>query len=92
MQPPNERDVLRVETSGGALRGVRRGGVSAFHGIPFAAPPTGERRFLPPAPAPRWDGERDAAALGPAPPQSLDPLSELLGLAFDVPMDEDCRS
>ncbi|GAB7038342.1 carboxylesterase/lipase family protein [Catenuloplanes sp. NPDC020197] len=56
---------LVVRTDRGRVRG--RDGV--FKGIPFAAPPTGELRFRPPAPAGPWDGVRDALEFGPAVPQ-----------------------
>lgn len=51
-----------VETSSGLLRGVRSQDteVTAFKGVPFAAPPTGELRFrAPQAPVP-WQGVRSA--------------------------------
>ncbi|MFE1912247.1 carboxylesterase/lipase family protein [Streptomyces anandii] len=59
-----------VVTSAGRVRGVGRDGIVSFRGIPFAAPPDGPLRFRPPAPAPGWDGIRDAMAYGAAPPQS----------------------
>ncbi|CAG5129355.1 unnamed protein product [Candidula unifasciata] len=34
--------------------------VYTFYGVPYAAPPTGGRRFRPPEPAPDWTGIRDA--------------------------------
>jgi para-nitrobenzyl esterase len=60
-----------VRTSRGAVRGslVERG-AAAFLGIPYAAPPVGERRFRAPEPAVRWDGVRDATAFGPVAPQA----------------------
>ncbi|XP_014285496.1 carboxylic ester hydrolase [Halyomorpha halys] len=39
--------------------------ISAFLGIPFAAPPTNGNRFLPPQPAAAWSGIRNAASMGP---------------------------
>ena len=39
--------------------------VSEFHGIPYAAPPTGRLRWAPPAPVIPWQGIRDAGAPGP---------------------------
>ncbi|RMI36711.1 carboxylesterase [Actinomadura harenae] len=55
-----------VRTDHGAVRGATVGGVDEFLGVPFAAPPLGDRRFAAPAPAPRWDGVRQATSYGPA--------------------------
>lgn len=63
-----------VRTANGAVAGVVSDGVAVFKGIPFAAPPFGPNRFLPPQPVAAWDGVRDASQFGPAYPQrSLDP-------------------
>jgi para-nitrobenzyl esterase len=60
-----------VRTAGGQVRGRTTGaGIAAFLGIPFARPPVGDLRFAAPRPAAPWDGTREAAAFGPAPPQS----------------------
>ncbi|WP_043263351.1 carboxylesterase family protein [Streptomyces sp. CT34] len=59
-----------VRTAEGVVRGRRRQGHAVFRGIPYAAPPVGALRFAAPAPAPRWDGTREAAEFGPAAPQS----------------------
>ncbi|WP_345663944.1 carboxylesterase/lipase family protein [Streptomyces venetus] len=63
-------DSLVVRTDQGRVRGaaVRDGG-RVFHGIPFAAPPTGELRWRPPRPAARWSGVRNATALAHPCPQ-----------------------
>ena len=50
----------RVITEGGMLRGSVTPSYRAFLGIPFAAPPLANLRWAPPAPAKRWEGERDA--------------------------------
>jgi para-nitrobenzyl esterase len=55
-------DEVRVES--GALKGVIAGGVVAFKGIPFAAPPTGQNRWRAPQPVSPWKGVRSAAAYG----------------------------
>ena len=60
-----------VRTTAGAVRGRREEGLAVFRGIPFAAPPVGEARFMAPRPAHAWDGIRDAYAFGPPPPQDL---------------------
>jgi len=78
-----------VETRGGKLGGFLQDSVHVFRGIPYAAPPVGPRRFLPPAPLPPWSGLRDATRFGSSAWQSSSALGP--ALPFDVgPMDEDC--
>ncbi len=60
---------LIAKTQCGDLRGREKNGALLFAGIPYAAPPTGERRFRPPEPTERWSGVRDATRFGPAAPQ-----------------------
>lgn len=57
----------------GQLAGAREGPVTAFLGVPFAAPPTGELRWKPPAPATSWTGVRRADTLPTSCQQSVTP-------------------
>ncbi|MFE8963229.1 carboxylesterase/lipase family protein [Streptomyces iakyrus] len=68
---PSEEPAPVVRTTAGAVRGRREDGLAVYRGIPFAAPPVGEARFLAPRPAHPWDGIRDAHAFGPPAPQDL---------------------
>lgn len=65
----------QVETSTGRLRGSRADGVDSFKGVPFAAPPVGERRFRPPAAVTPWTGERPAVQHARAPAQLPAPFA-----------------
>ncbi|UJP10074.1 carboxylesterase family protein [Microbacterium sp. KUDC0406] len=62
-----------VHTESGPVRGIRRERDAAFLGIPFAAPPTGARRFLPPQPVEPWTEVRDATAYGATPQRREEP-------------------
>ncbi len=79
-----------VNTRAGRVEGVRQGDLLVFKGVPYAAPPVGELRWLPPQPLQAWEGVRPAREVGAASYQNpviLDALS-----AFDVkePQSEDC--
>jgi para-nitrobenzyl esterase len=58
-----------VRTEAGAIAGVTTDGVSAWKGVPFAAPPVGPLRWRPPQAAAPWVGVRPADRAGPACPQ-----------------------
>ncbi len=62
-----------VNTEQGTVRGTVEGGIHAFLGIPYAAPPAGEDRFSPPQPPETWEGTRDSVAYGAA---ALQPKQE----------------
>ena len=53
-----------MTTDLGKVKGEMSDGVTSFKGIPFAAPPVGDLRWLPPQPAPIWKGVRDASQYG----------------------------
>jgi para-nitrobenzyl esterase len=62
-----------VNVSSGSLRGLEIGGVAGFHGVPYARPPTGERRFASPEPADAWGPGPLVATKGARKcPQALD--------------------
>ena len=54
----------QVKTAAGIVEGKDDGAVRAFLGIPYAAPPVGDLRWKPPAPAASWTGVRNATAFG----------------------------
>ncbi|RYZ68602.1 MAG: carboxylesterase/lipase family protein [Proteobacteria bacterium] len=55
----------RTTVDAGTLVGVDVDDVHAFRGIPYAAPPIGDARFLAPSPARPWTGAREAGQPGP---------------------------
>jgi len=54
----------RVKTASGVVEGKKDGKATAFLGIPYAAPPVGNLRWKPPAPAAQWTGVRKATGFG----------------------------
>ena len=68
-----------AETERGRVRGVARGEVVSFLGIPYAASPIGELRFAPPRPHPGWTGVREVTQAGPAVPQAASRLERVMG-------------
>jgi para-nitrobenzyl esterase len=65
---------LTVRTEAGSVAGAQlAGGVRLFKGIPFAAAPTGDRRWRPPEPPAPWSGVRQATEWGDDCPQPAPP-------------------
>jgi para-nitrobenzyl esterase len=53
---------VKIDT--GKIKGKSDRSVRSFLGIPYAAPPVGDLRWKPPAPAAEWKGVRNAIAFG----------------------------
>jgi para-nitrobenzyl esterase len=79
-----------VETRYGKLEGFHAGEQIVFKGIPFAAPPVGARRWLPPEPPQPWAGVRRATEFSCAAPQVSRQLETLPLLRIDQEQSEDC--
>jgi len=54
-----------VKTTDGPVVGPEMRGVYRFLGIPYAKPPIGELRWMPPQPVAKWTGVRIATKFGP---------------------------
>lgn len=68
-----------VTIDSGTLEGAHFGAAPnevMFLGIPYAAPPVGDRRWRPPEPVEKWQERRKADAYGAACPQTDDPNTE----------------
>lgn len=63
---PAVAQIEQADVTGGRIAGQVADGVSAFKGIPFAAPPTGALRWKAPQPVAPWSGVRQTVAFGPA--------------------------
>jgi para-nitrobenzyl esterase len=74
---------VTVASDRGPLVGIERADLRVFLGVPYAAPPTGEQRWRPPAPPVAWAGPRDATRTGHLCPQ-------LVGGRLNPDSDEDC--
>jgi para-nitrobenzyl esterase len=75
-----------VETAEGPVRGFSRDGVYEFLGIPYAFPPVGALRWMPPQLPARWTAPRDATNFGHTCPQ----ITELGPFAGPASVTEDC--
>ena len=84
-----------VRTEAGLVSGVTNntGDVTAYKGIPFAAPPVGDLRWKAPQPVKHWDGVRKCDVFGPSPMQAK-PIPFMVYtsefLIPETPISEDC--
>ncbi len=86
-----------VMTENGALRGIPGSDprITAFKGVPFAAPPVGRNRWRAPQACPDWEGVRNAFEFGPISMQDTPGTGDGLydrewHVDPDIPMSEDC--
>ncbi|MBN3320543.1 NLGNX protein, partial [Atractosteus spatula] len=86
-----------ITTNYGKLRGLKTplpneilGPVEQYLGVPYASPPTGERRFQPPEPPSSWTGIRNATQFAAVCPQYLEDrflLNDMLPVWFTANLD-----
>jgi len=86
-----------VKTENGSVRGLPGNNtrITAFKGIPYAAPPVGKNRWKAPMPCENWTGIRDAYTYGPisvqdTPGIGTDVYCREWHVDSQIPMDEDC--
>ena len=76
-----------VETAYGPVRGVDDGRVTAWKGVRYAAPPTGDLRWRAPEPPEPWTDVADASAFGLVCPQPVEPR---IPIDLGAPQGGDC--
>src|SRR5437667_9002302 len=75
-----------VKTAEGPVNGLLKNGVYEFRGIPYAAPPVGKWRWMPPQPVAKWKEPLDATHFGNICAQ----VTTLGVFAGPASVDEDC--
>lgn len=87
----------QVKTENGWVRGIEAADprITAFKGIPFAAPPVGKNRWRAPQPCENWAGIRDCSRFAPISMQWIPGLGDDIycrewHVDPDIPMSEDC--
>ncbi len=90
--------IRQVEIEGGTIRGIWAADprITAFKGVPFAAPPIGQNRWRAPQPVIPWEGVKNCYTFAPISMQhvpGLDPnnlYTKEWNVDPDIPMSEDC--
>ena len=87
----------QVRTENGIVRGIEAADprITAFKGIPFAAPPIGKNRWRAPQPCESWAGVRDCSRFAPISMQWIPGLGDDIycrewHVDPEIPMGEDC--
>ena len=91
------RMIRTAKTENGLVRGIEAADprITAFKGIPFAAPPVGKNRWRAPQPCENWEGVRDAYRFAPISVQDTPGLGTDIycrewHVDPDIEMNEDC--
>jgi len=82
VETPNEAGVVALDS--GLVRGTKESASWVYRGIPYATPPTGDKRWKPPEVAACWEGVRETNTFGAQCPQ-IDKSKQPVG-------NEDCLS
>ncbi len=83
----------RTTPSGDVVGSVGRYGSFVWRGLPYAAPPVGDRRWRAPVPPAAWSGVREALHAGQPCVQYASPFGGIQTASTDTPVgDEDCLS
>jgi para-nitrobenzyl esterase len=84
-------------TENGMVRGIEAADprITAFKGIPFAAPPVGENRWRAPQPCANWEGVKDAYRFAPISVQDTPGIGDNIYIRewhvdSEIAMGEDC--
>jgi len=87
----------QIKTENGWVRGIEAADprITAFKGIPFAAPPVGKNRWRAPQPCENWAGVRDCSRFAPISMQWIPGLGNDIycrewHVDPEIPMGEDC--
>jgi para-nitrobenzyl esterase len=87
---PADPTSVRTLPAGRVIGAAGQSGEQVWRGIPYAAPPTGPRRWRAPQPLPPWEETREALAFGSPCPQYASPLGGVPGKDGTVVGNEDC--
>lgn len=89
--------IRTVKTENGIVKGIEAADprITAFKGIPFAAPPVGENRWRAPQPCKDWDGVLEAYRFAPISMQDTPGIGDIVynrewHVDPDIAMNEDC--
>ena len=83
---PDRTTPIPASTKDGLIAGIRNSGVTEFLGIPYAAPPVGKLRWMPPQPVALWTGFKNTYHFGPTCAQ----ITTLGPFAGPANSNEDC--